>query len=441
MKHTFKKGGIHPGSFKTASPDIELLPLPMTATVLLSQHIGRPANPTVQKGDKVCRGMVIAENSAYISASVHAPISGTVASIDDVVLPNGKNGRAIIIKAAPEEHEADTAARNSYWSDTIPAVLSRDLSESLTADEIRTRIERAGIVGLGGATFPSHVKIDLKPTQKVDTLIINGCECEPYLRCDDAIMRSCPGYIAEGIELIMKAASISRAVVAVEDNKPQAIEAMRGALDSMHNISVMSLKTKYPQGGEKQLIEAVTDRRVASGALPVSTGVIVQNVATAFAVWQAVATGQPLIERVVTITGDIPAEQRRNYIAAIGTPLSDFPFSLPDEARAIVGGPMMGKTAVCLDAPITKGTSGLTVLSGKGRRPVQPCIRCGACSDVCPMGLDPYLLATYGRLRMFDEAAKADVADCIECGSCSRSCPSSRPILDFIRVAKQRSRK
>lgn len=225
MKHTFKKGGIHPGSFKTASPDIELLPLPMTATVLLSQHIGRPANPTVQKGDKVCRGMVIAENSAYISASVHAPISGTVASIDDVVLPNGKNGRAIIIKAAPEEHEADTAARNSYWSDTIPAVLSRDLSESLTADEIRTRIERAGIVGLGGATFPSHVKIDLKPTQKVDTLIINGCECEPYLRCDDAIMRSCPGYIAEGIELIMKAASISRAVVAVEDNKPQAIEA------------------------------------------------------------------------------------------------------------------------------------------------------------------------------------------------------------------------
>ena len=185
----------------------------------------------------------------------------------------------------------------------------------------------------------------------------------------------------------------------------------------------------------------MTGRRVGSGGLPISVGVIVHNVATAFAVWQAVATGQPLIERIVTITGDIPAGQRCNYMAAIGTPLADFPYTLPEEARVIVGGPMMGRTAVRLDTPVTKGTSGLTILSGKGHRPIQPCIRCGACSDACPMGLDPYLLATYGRLRMFEEAAAADVADCIECGSCSWSCPSSRPILDFIRVAKQRSRK
>lgn len=215
---------------------------------------------------------------------------------------------------------------------------------------------------------------------------------------------------------------------------------MKHACSSRNNIKVMALKTKYPQGGEKQLIEAVTGQRVPSGTLPIAVGAVVDNVATAFAVWQAVCTSMPLIERVITVTGDIPTDQQRNYLTAIGTPISELPFTLPGECRAILGGPMMGRTAVRLDAPVTKGTSGVLLLANRMRRPAEACIRCARCVDVCPMGLEPYLLATYGRLRLWDEARAAMVADCIECGSCSYICPSSRPIVDYIRIAKQRSK-
>lgn len=440
MKKTFKKGGIHPAANKTASLSIDLQPLPMVACVPLSQHIGAPAKPIVAKGDKVLRGQKIAECASFLSASVHAPISGTVTAVDNVVMPSGKPAQAIVITACEAEHEADTQVREAYWTAIVPGRTDRELSESLTPDDIRARIADAGIVGLGGAAFPSHVKFALKPDQKADCLLLNGCECEPFLMCDDALMCKYPERIIEGIELMLKASGIPKAIIGIEDNKPDAIAALNAALDPRHDISVQPLKTKYPQGGEKQLIEAITGRRVASGALPISVGVIVNNIATAFAVWQAVATGQPLIERVVTITGDIPADERRNYIAAIGTPFSDFTFTLPPESRAVVGGPMMGRTAVRLDTPVTKGTSGLTVLAESRRRPVQPCIRCGACVDACPMGLEPYLLSTYGRLRMWPEAKAADVADCLECGACSYSCPSSRPLLDYIRLAKQKSR-
>lgn len=441
MKKTFRKGGIHPPANKSASRTINILPLPMTAVVPLSQHIGAPARPVVEKGAHVQRGQLIAENASFVSAGIHAPITGTVSAIDTALTPGGKPAMAITIKATDEEHAADTLARETYWRDILPGVSDRTLSERLGRDEIRSIISGAGIVGLGGATFPAHVKLATKPEQKPEVLILNGCECEPYLMCDDALMATYPGRIAEGVELMMKAAGVERAVIAIEDNKPEAAAAIRSALDPKHNISLLVLKTKYPQGGEKQLIEAVTGRRVASGALPISVGVIVHNVATAFAVWQAVATGQPLIERVVTVTGDIPAGQRLNYMAAIGTPLSELPCTLPERAKIVVGGPMMGRCAVSLDAPVTKGTSGITVLAETPQRPVQACIRCGACVDACPMGLEPYLLSTYGRLRMFDEARMADVADCLECGACSYSCPSARPLLDYIRVAKQRSRK
>lgn len=440
MKSSFKTGGIHPAPNKTASRKIELFPLPMRVCMPLVQHIGAPAKAVVVRGDRVSRGQIIAENSGFVSAEIHAPISGTVTGIEDVVMPWGKPTKAIIISASEEEHYADTSHRERYWHDMIPGFCDRTLSERLSAEDIRAKILNAGIVGLGGATFPSHVKLSVKPEQRPEILIINACECEPYLMCDDALMCTYPARIAEGVELMMKAAGIAHAVVAMEDNKPEAGSAMRQALQDRNDISLKILKTKYPQGGEKQLVEAVTGRRIGSGQLPLSVGAVVNNVATAFAVWQAVATGQPLIERVITVSGDIPLSQRKNYIVAIGTPLSELPFTMNQEAVAIVGGPMMGRSAVRLDAPVTKGTSGLTVLSRNSRRSPVACIRCGACVDACPMGLEPYLLSTYGRLRMWSEAREAAVLDCLECGACSYPCPSSRPILDYIKVAKQRAK-
>lgn len=441
MISTFRKGGVHPPQHKEASRSIDLQPLPMTAYLPLSQHIGAPSTAIVERGQHVVRGQLVAESASFVSACLHAPVTGTVTAIEQSVLPSGIPTLSIVIKASDEDHEADTLARVEYWQKTVPALAADRLSGLPSAEDIRRIISAAGIVGLGGATFPSHVKLSVKPEQKPEVLIINGCECEPYLMCDDAMMNTWSGCIVDGALLMMRACGASHTVIAMEDNKPEAARAIAGAIGERSDVSLRVLKTKYPQGGEKQLVEAVTGRRIASGALPLSVGAVVHNVATTFAVWQAVVAGMPLVERVVTVTGDIPEAQRRNYIAAIGTPLSEFEFTLPKEARVVIGGPMMGRTAVRLDAPVMKGTSGVTVLSGKSRRKVQPCVRCGACVDACPMGLQPYLISTYGRLRMFDEARDAHVADCLECGACSYSCPSSRPILDYIRIAKQRTRK
>lgn len=441
MIKTFKKGGVHPPQHKEASRSIELQPLPKYAVLPLSQHIGAPARPIVEFGQHVERGQLLAESASFVSACLHAPITGTVASIAPAVLPSGLSVMSVVLKATDAEHEADTLARAEYWQKTVPGLARAGLRDFPPVEDIRRIITGAGIVGLGGAAFPSHVKLSLKSEQKPEALIINGCECEPYLMCDDALMSAYPSCIIDGARLMKETAGASHVFVAIEDNKPQAAKALAEAIGGRTDVSLRILKTKYPQGGEKQLVEAVTGRRIASGALPLSVGVVVHNIATAFAAWQAVVAGMPLIERVVTVTGDIPENQRRNYMAAIGTPLSEFAFTMPPEARIVVGGPMMGRTAVRLDAPVLKGTSGITVLSGKSRRPVQACVRCGVCVDACPMGLEPYLLSTYGRLRMFDDARAAHVADCLECGACSYSCPSARPLLDYIRIAKQRIRK
>ena len=439
MKKTFSKGGVHPPENKHCGDlGIVTLPLPMRAEVLLSQHIGKPADPVVEKGEKVTRGQLIAKSSGFVSASIHAPISGTVKAIDTVGNIAGYREKAIIIEASEDEHNADEAARavvNEECHDI------RSLSENITPEEIRNIIAESGIVGLGGATFPAHVKLGVKPGTKVDYLIINGCECEPYLTCDEALMRSHPGKIIEGVELMLLASGAAKALVVVEDNKPHAIEALKGALDSSWPVEVVTVKTKYPQGGEKQLVEAVTGRRIGSGQLPLSQGVIVNNVATAYAIYNAVVHHQPLIERILTVDGtaECAVSRRGNYRVAVGTPLSALGVEVPDdeEIKVLSGGPMMGRPVVNLDAPVTKGTSGLLFLDGAIRPNPQACIRCGACIEACPMGLEPYLLSTYGRLRMWSDAEDHAVVDCIECGCCSYSCPSRRPLLDFIRQAKQ----
>ncbi len=438
-RKTFSKGGIHPAPCKWTVPAVEALPLPVRAVIPLQQHIGAAARTLVAKGDSVRRGQMIAEAPYAMSAAVHAPISGTVAAIEPALMPDGRRTPCIVIVADEAAHTTDEGERAAYWAGIDEAVNSE--TELPDAAEIRRRVAAAGIVGMGGAAFPSAVK--LSPRQKVDFLIINGCECEPFLTCDDALMRTWPRQTAAGVRMIMKATGIDHAVIAVEDNKPEAAEALRDITTAMPGIEVMVLRTRYPQGGERQLIDAVSGRRVPSHAIPAEVGVIVHNVATAFAVWQAVATHTPLIERIISISGDIPSDERRNYRAAIGTPFADLPFTLgPDaDTKIIVGGPMMGRCAVTLDAPVTKGTSGITVLDSRPRRQPLPCIRCAACVDACPMGLEPYLLETYGRLRRWEDARAADVADCIECGCCSWSCPSSRPLLDYIRRAKTRCSK
>lgn len=437
MKHTFSKGGIHPAPNKTASTKIELQPLPMIAVVPLSQHIGPPAKAVVAKGDVVVRGQLIAEAASFVSARLHAPISGTVTAVEKVVMPDGKPSPAVIIKASEAEHAADTEAREAYWRSMDTFTPAPDNGSGF----IRRTVSEAGIVGLGGATFPTHVKLAESPHSHAQVLIINGGECEPYLTCDDALMQTRPWQIATGVQLCQRALGVNRVVIAIEDNKPQAIEAMRDAARGMEGLEVMVMKTKYPQGGEKQIIEAVTGMRMPSGALPMEVGAVVVNVATAFAVYQAVTFGQPLIERVITVTGDIPEAERKNYLAAIGTPLEELPFTLPANARAILGGPMMGRSAVRLDAPVTKGSSGLLLLSTPDTVPEQPCIRCAACVSACPMGLEPYLLAAYARHGMWEETKAAAATDCLECGSCNYVCPSHRPLVEFIRIAKRHARK
>ena len=431
MLKTFPKGGVHPPENKlTANIKTEILPVPKQVIIPLAQHIGVPAKVKVAKKDKVKAGQLIAESAGFVSANIHSSVSGTVLRIDNIPDSSGYKKQAVIIQTEGDE-----------WDEKIDRSTSLKKEIDLSKNEILKKIQDAGIVGLGGATFPTHVKLLPPKGMKAEVLIINGVECEPYLTADHRLMLEKGEEIMVGTKILMKALEIEKAVIGIENNKPDAISYMLELSKNYEGISVEALKVKYPQGGEKQLIKAVTGREVPSGELPVKVGAVVQNVGTVFAVYEAVQKNKPLFERVVTVTGKTVSNPKNLWVR-IGTPVSNLleaAGGLPEQTgKVISGGPMMGRAVSNIDAPVTKGTSGILILpeNESKRRKINPCIRCSKCVNVCPMGLEPYLLMTLSQKKLFERTEKEDVNDCIECGSCSYICPSDRPLLDFIRLAK-----
>lgn len=440
-KKTFKIGGTHPADSKiSASCKIEVLPLPKTVYVSMAQHLGAPAKPVVEVGAEVKTGQVIAEPGGFISAFVHSPVTGTVKAIAPRQDLAGNWMTHIEIAVAEEE----------VWADGIDT--TKDIVTKLPEDNavIIDRIKSNGVVGLGGATFPTHVKLCPPPGKKADCLILNGAECEPYLTSDNRIMIERSREIVIGAALMKKVLGGCPAVIGIEENKPEAIAVMTAAVSELassssdyQGIQVQVLKKKYPQGGEKQLIAAVMGREVKSMGLPIDVGAVVQNVATSLAVYEAVQKNMPLITNTMTITGDcLGKEGQHNYLFRIGMPLSyiaEYAGGVPEQAAKIVsGGPMMGKAIANLDACTVKGSSSLLYLTQEqtARKPESNCIRCGKCAEACPMGLEPFLLNKLARHGMTDELEANAVQDCIECGCCLYTCPANIPLLDIIRLAK-----
>ncbi|MCK4664299.1 MAG: electron transport complex subunit RsxC [Bacteroidales bacterium] len=431
MLKTFAKGGVHPPENKiSVNQKLEKLPLPKTVTIPISQHIGAPAIPVVNKNDIVKTGQLIAKSGGFVSTNIHSSVSGKVVKIDAMLDSTGYKQKAVVINVEGDE-----------WEESIdhnPALI-KDIT--LTAEEIIKKVNDAGIVGLGGATFPSHVKLSVPKDKKVDCLIINGVECEPYLTSDHQLMLEKADEIMVGTQILKKALNVTKALIGIENNKPDAIQHLTETTKKYEGIEVYSLKVKYPQGGEKQLIKALINREVPSGKLPLDVNTVVHNVGTAYAVYEAVQKNKPLIERIVTITGK-SVKKPSNFITRIGTPVSELieaSGGLPEDTGKIInGGPMMGKTLNSTDVPVTKGTSGILLIPEKEtkRRQLQNCIRCAKCVTVCPMGLEPYILMSLTEKKMFDKAEAEKILDCMECGSCSYICPSDRPLLDYIRLGK-----
>lgn len=431
MFKTFKIGGVHPEANKlSAANAIVGAQLPKTAIIPLAQHIGAPANAVVQKGDKVKVGQLIGEANGFVSANIHSSVSGTVSKVDLAVDVAGFKKPAVFIDVEGDE-----------WLETIDRTdtLIEEIKDD--AKTIIGKIKDAGIVGMGGATFPAHVKLAIPEEKKADFLIINGVECEPYLTADHRLMLEKSAELIVGVKILMKAIGVEKAYIGIEANKPDAISKLTDLCAKEQGIEVVPLKLKYPQGGEKQLINAISGREVPSGKLPIDAGAVVQNVGTAFAVYEAVQKNKPLIERIVTVTGDTVATPS-NFRARIGTPVAELIAAaggdVEKSGKIISGGPMMGKAMANLESTVTKGTSGILMLNEeKAVRPeAGPCIRCAKCVDACPMGLEPYLLMQYSQRQMWTEDEANHIMDCIECGCCIFSCPAKRPILDYVRLGK-----
>nr|WP_321453025.1 electron transport complex subunit RsxC [uncultured Carboxylicivirga sp.] len=431
MLKTFSLGGVHPEENKfSAGKKIEVLPVPEQVAVPIAQHIGAPSEPVVIKGDEVKVGQLIAKSTGFVSANIHSPVSGKVFKIDDILDASGYKRKAIIINVEGDE-----------WDESINRSEELITDITLSPEEIIKRVGDAGIVGLGGATFPAHVKLSVPPGKKCDILILNAVECEPYLTADHQLMMEKGEEIMVGTQILMKALNVTKAVIGIENNKPDAITHMSELAKKYNGITIEPLKVQYPQGGEKQLIDACTKRQIPSGKLPIEVGAVVQNVGTTYAVYEAVQKNKPLFERVVTVTGK-SVSKPSNFMARVGTPMSQLieaAGGLPaDTGKVIGGGPMMGKALSSIEVPITKGSSGILIMPEKiaTRKPVENCIRCGKCVSVCPMGLSPYLLMTVSDKSVWDRAEEEKIMDCIECGSCSFTCPANRPLLDYIRLGK-----
>lgn len=425
------RGGVHPPEYKeeTSSSAIETLPPPNRVVVPLVQHIGAPCEPaiageaTLSKGDRVDLGQKIGDSDAFVTAPVHAPVSGEIAEITTCRLSDGRKVPAIVIDSDGEDRISEEVRPAS------------DV-ESLSAEEIKNVIREAGIVGMGGAAFPTHVKCSPPEDAVIDTVIINGCECEPFLACDDRLMIEESEEIVYGLKALIKAVGAKRGIIAIENNKPQAIESMRSAVEDTE-FEIEVVKTKYPEGAEKQLIYAITGREVPSGQFPFNIGVVVNNVATAATIARAIKTGMPCIERVITVGGDV-VDRPANLRVRIGTPVGEIidycggfteaPFAL------IIGGPMMGQAIADLDMPVVKGTSGILALSSRiaSYEEEEPCIRCGRCIEVCPAYMMPLMAAQYPD----EKALEYNPLDCIECGACSYICPANQRLLERIRMAK-----
>lgn len=432
MKKTFRIGGVHPNDNKiSANAAIEVFPVVETAYVSMAQHLGAPAEPIVAVGDKVKAGQVIAKPTGFISGFVHSPVSGTVKSIGP---------RADI--AGNMMTHVEITVEGDEWAEGIDT--SKDIISEIpyTPEEIIEKIKNAGVVGLGGASFPTHVKLAPPKDKKAVALILNGTECEPYLTSDDRIMRERPKEILIGGAIMMKALGVTAGYVGIEENKPEAIASMTEAAKAFPQIQVVVLKKKYPQGGEKQLIDAVIRRQVPSGGLPIDAGAVVQNVATSLAVYEAVQKNKPCIDNVITVTGRC-LEKQHNYLVRIGTPMSkilEYAGGIPEKAAKIIsGGPMMGKAIANIDAATVKANGAILLLTEEEtvRKAESNCIRCGKCASACPMGLEPWLLNKLARMGgQYDQLEKERIFDCIECGCCIYTCPANIPLLDLIRVNK-----
>lgn len=430
---TFKIGGVHPEENKTsANQPIKVVPVSKIVFIPVSQHLGNPAKPLVEKGEIVKTGQLIAKGDGFISANVHSSVSGKVLKVEEVIDYCGIRRQSIVIETTED-----------VWDESIDTSTQLITECTLNSDAIIEKINEKGIVGLGGATFPSYVKYKIPEGKKPEVLIINGVECEPYLTADHRLMLEKSREIMVGITILMKGLKVNKAMIGIENNKPDAIAKLSSLTSEFPGISVHALKVKYPQGAEKQLIKALINREVPSGKLPMEVGCVVQNVGTAFAVYEAIQKNKPLFERVVTVSGKALSKPS-NLLVRVGTPiidLIDIAGGIPeDTGKIIIGGPMMGRAASVVEAPITKATSGILVMTKKESKRIAPvsCIRCGKCITVCPMGLEPYLLAKLSEAQMWEEAEDDRIMDCMECGSCQFTCPSARPLVDYMRVGKNK---